>query len=323
MDAPKDRAGRSSQGLTVITSHINADFDAFASMLAAKKLYPDALVVFPGSQEKNLRDFFVKSMAYMYDIVRIRDVNLEDVDRLVLVDTRQASRIGNFAKIIDRSDLEIHIYDHHPRMPDDLDGTVEVVEMTGATITIMTKILREKEIEVTPEEATIMALGLYEDTGSFTFASTTEDDYLAASYLLSKGANLNIVSNMVTREMSPEQVSLLNEMIQGATHHTINGVDVVITSVSSETYVADFALLVHKFRDMEALDVVFALATMENRVYLVGRSRLSEVDVGEIAMAFGGGGHPSAASASLKGQTAIQAKEKLFALLRKYINPRR
>jgi len=323
MDAPKDRAGRSSQGLTVITSHINADFDAFASMLAAKKLYPDALVVFPGSQEKNLRDFFVKSMAYMYDIVRIRDVKLEAVDRLVLVDTRQASRIGNFAKILDRSDLEIHIYDHHPRMPDDLDGTVEVVEMTGATITIMTKILREKEIEVTPEEATIMALGLYEDTGSFTFASTTEEDYLAASYLLSKGANLNVVSNMITREMSPEQVSLLNEMIQGATHHTINGVDVVITSVSSETYVADFALLVHKFRDMEALDIVFALATMENRVYLVGRSRLPEVDVGEIAMAFGGGGHPSAASASLKGQTAIQAKEKLFALLRQYINPRR
>ena len=131
MDAPKDRGGRSSQGLTVITSHLNADFDAFASMLAAKKLYPDALVVFPGSQEKNLRDFFVKSMAYMYDIVRIRDVKLEAVDRLVLVDTRQASRIGNFAKIINRPDLEIHIYDHHPRMPDDLDDRAAYARSAG------------------------------------------------------------------------------------------------------------------------------------------------------------------------------------------------
>lgn len=309
------------QDLTVITSHINADFDAFASMLAAKKLYPDALVVFPGSQERSLRDFFLKSMVYMYNIVRIRDIDLSAVRRLVLVDTRQASRIGKFASIVDRPGLEIHIYDHHPPMPDDLSGMVEVIKITGATITILTKILREKKIAITPEEATIMALGIYEDTGSFTFSSTTEDDYLAAAYLLSEGANLNVVSNMIAREMSPEQVNLLNEMIQGSTHHTINGVDVVITRVSSESYVADFALLVHKLRDMESLDVIFALATMENRVYIVGRSRLPEVDVGKIAMAFGGGGHHSAASATIKGQTAFQVEEKLFGLLRRFVDP--
>ena len=34
--------------LTVITTHTNADFDAMAAMLAAQKLYPNALVVFPG-----------------------------------------------------------------------------------------------------------------------------------------------------------------------------------------------------------------------------------------------------------------------------------
>ena len=49
--------------LAVITAHVNADFDALASMLAAQKLYPDALVVFPGSQEKNLKNFFINSMA--------------------------------------------------------------------------------------------------------------------------------------------------------------------------------------------------------------------------------------------------------------------
>ncbi|NVM56970.1 MAG: CBS domain-containing protein [Desulfobacterales bacterium] len=314
---------RSSQGLTVITTHINADFDAFASMLAAKKLYPDALVVFPGSQERNLRDFFVKSMVYMYNIVKIKDIDLNAVARLVLVDTRQASRIGKFAGIVDRPGLEIHIYDHHPPMPDDLSGTVQVTQITGATVSIMTKILREKQIPITPEEATIMALGLYEDTGSFTFSSTTQDDYLAAAHLLSKGANLNVVSNIIMREMSPEQVSLLNEMIQGASHHTINGVDVVITSISCETYVSDLALLVHKMRDMENLDVIFALASMENRVCMVARSRLPEADVSEIAMVFGGGGHPSAASATIEGQTLIQVEEKLFGLLNQFINPKR
>ena len=307
--------------LTVITSHINADFDAFASMLAAKKLYPDALVVFPGSQERNLRDFFVKSMVYMYDIVKIKDVALERINRLVLVDVRQAGRIGKFSQILDRPGLEIHVYDHHPSMPDDVSGNVEYCEMTGATVTIMIRLLRERNIDITADEATIMALGLYEDTGSFTFSSTTKDDFLAAAYLLSKGANLNLVANMVSREMSPEQVNLLNDMIENVVHHTINGIHVVVTRVSSETYVPDFALLVHKLRDMENLDVIFALGMMENRIYLVARSRLTEVDVGDIAAVFDGGGHASAAAATIKNQTPIQVEEKLLSVLEQRINP--
>lgn len=322
MAAKKNTPRTSSRGLTVITTHINADFDAFASMLAAQKLYPDALVVFPGSQEKNLRDFFVKSMVYLYNIVKIKEIDLKAVSRLILVDTRQASRIGKFAGIVHRPGLEIHIYDHHPPMPDDLSGSVEVTEMAGATVTILTKILRDKKISITPEEATIMALGLYEDTGSFTFTSTTEDDYIAAAYLLSRGANLNVVSDIITREMTPVQVSLLNEMIEGVTHYTVNGVDIAVTSVSRENYIGDFAFLVHKLKDMQNLNVIFALASMENRVYMVARSRLPEVDVGEIAMAFGGGGHPSAASATIRGQTLVQVEERLLGILNQFINPK-
>ena len=323
MTAREKSPQHSSQDLTVITTHVNADFDAFASMLAAQKLYPEALVVFPGSQEKNLRDFFVKSMVYLYNIVRIKDIDLNAIKRLILVDTRQASRIGKFAGIVHRPELEIHIYDHHPAMPDDLSGTIEVVQMTGATISILTKILRDKGIPISPEEATIMALGLYEDTGSFTFISTKEDDYLAAAYLLSKGTNLNVVADIIIREMTPEQVRLLNDMIERVAHHTVNGIDVAFTSVSSETYIGDFAFLVHKLKDMQHLEVIFALASMENRVYIVARSRLPEVDVGEIAMVFGGGGHPSAASATVRGQTLIQVEEKLLGLLNQFIKPKR
>jgi tRNA nucleotidyltransferase (CCA-adding enzyme) len=62
---------------------------------------------------------------------------------------------------------------------------------------------------------------------------------------------------------------------------------------------------------------------MENHVYIVARSRLKEVDAGEVAMAFGGGGHASAASASVKGQTLIQVENHLFDILPKVINPHR
>ncbi len=308
--------------LTVITTHINADFDALASMLAAQKLYPGALVVFPGSQEKNLRNFFIKSMVYLFNMADIKDIDFSSLKRLVLVDTRQASRIGKLSSLLDRPDIDIHIYDHHPPMSNDIKGHYEVHHLTGATVTILTEILIEKGIDISPDEATIMCLGIYEDTGSFTFPSTTERDFTAAAFLLSKGANLNVVSNLTSREISPEQVGLLNDMIQAATRYNINGVEIVITTVSTDNYVSDFAFLVHKMVKMENLDAIFAIARMGDKMYLVARSRIPEVDVGAIVTPLGGGGHTFAAAASIKGKTLAQIEHELEEILYSKIRSR-
>ena len=135
--------------------------------------------------------------------------------------------------------------------------------------------------EISADEATIMCLGIYEDTGSFTFPSTTEQDFKAAAFLLSKGANLNVVSDLIARELSPEQVSLLNDMIQSATRYNVNGIEVVVTSVTTEKYMPDFAFLVQKMVKMENLDALFAIGRMENKIYVVARSRSNDVDVGK------------------------------------------
>ncbi len=309
--------------LEVITTHINADFDGMASMVAAKKLYPDAILVFSGSQERNLRDFFVRSSLYFLDFARVRDINLNDIKRLILVDTRQQSRIGKFGELFPNNDIDVHLYDHHPDSPDDLHGSVEEVRPVGSTTAIMTRIIRERDIPLTPDEATILALGIYEDTGSFTFASTTVEDFEAAGYLLSQGAHLNTVAEMLTRELTVDQVSLLNDLIRNAATLTVNGVDVVIGRASAPHYVGDFAVLAHKFMDMENIHVLFALAQMEERVFVVGRSRLGEVNVGEILAELGGGGHSYAASATIKDTPLVQVEESLRQILQRKISPRR
>jgi tRNA nucleotidyltransferase (CCA-adding enzyme) len=309
--------------LTVITTHINADFDAVASMLAAQKLYPDAVVVFPGSQEKNLRNFFVKSMAYLFNMVDMKNIDFSRIKRLILVDTRQPHRIGKLSALLKRKDLDIHTYDHHPSKTNDVKGSREYVRLTGATVTILTEIIKDRNIDISPDEATIMCLGIYEDTGSFTFPSTTENDFQAAAFLLSKGANLNIVSDLIAREINPEQVGLLNEMIQAATRYNITGIEVVVTSVTTDNYVPDFAFLVHKMVKMENLDAIFAIARMENKVYVVARSRVIEVDTGAILEELGGGGHPYAAAATVKDRTLAQVEHMLVDLLYKKIRSRR
>ena len=305
--------------LTVITTHINADFDALASMLAAQKLYPDSLIVFPGSQERTVRSFFIKSMVYLFNMAEIENIDLSNIKKLILVDTRQPGRIGKFSSIIKNPDIKIDIYDHHPDMQDDIKGHKEYIKSTGATVTILTEILKEKNIDISPDEATVMCLGIYEDTGSFTFSSTLENDFSAAGYLLSKGADLNIISHLISREISPQQVGLLNEMIQTATHYNINSVDVVISIVSTEKYVPDFASLVHKMVKMESLNAFFVIVRMEDRLYIIARSRIPEVDAGAIVASFGGGGHPFAAAATIKGKTLAQVENQLLDVLHKRI----
>ena len=307
----------------VITTHVNADFDALASMLAAQKLYPDARVVFPGSQEKNLKNFFINSMVYLFNMVDVNDIDFAAVKRLILVDTRHPGRIGRLSELLNNPGIEIHIYDHHPASGNDIKGSFEIHGSTGANVTILTEIIREQKIRISPDEATIMCLGIYEDTGSFTFPSTTERDFLAAAYLLSKGANLNIISDLIARELSPQQVVLLNDMIQAVTRHHINGIEIVVTIVTMEKYMPDFAFLVQKMVKMENLDAIFAIARMENKIYVVARSRINEVDVGVILTAMGGGGHAYAAAASIKGKTLAQTETRLMEILYSKINARR
>jgi tRNA nucleotidyltransferase (CCA-adding enzyme) len=308
--------------MEVIITHINADFDALASMLAAHKLYPEAKLVFPGSQEKSLRDFFVRSTFYILEADRVKDIALEEISRLIMVDTRQRSRIGRFAEIVDKPGLEIHIYDHHPASTEDVKGTLEAIEEKGATITIILRILRERGISLTPDEATIMMLGIYEDTGSLTFSSTTAEEFYAAAYLLAQGASLNIISDMITRELTAEQVFLLNDLISSAERYDIRGVEVVVTTGSSDRYIGDVAIVVHKLKEMENLNCVFALISMEDRIYLIARSRVSEVNVAEVALEFGGGGHPTAASATIRDLTMVEAKERLLGVLHEVVRPK-
>jgi len=307
--------------MEVITTHINADFDCLGSMIAAKRLYPDAVMVFPGGQERSLREYFLRSVQYVFGFKRARDIDLDEVTRLILVDVRKASRIGPFGVIAKRPGVDIHIYDHHPPKDHDLKGSLEHIESVGSTVTVFSHLFMEQEVELTSDEATMMMLGLYEDTGSLTFHTTTVKDYQAAAYLLSQGAKLNTVADLIVQEMTPDQVHLLNDLLASKSILNIHGINVAIAHASIDSFVGDIATLAHKLKDMENLDVLFVVVRMESRVFLVARSRLEDVHVGNILHELGGGGHASAASCSVRDLTLLQILEQLPKLLQQHIKP--
>ncbi len=307
--------------MEIITSHTNADFDALASMVAAKKLHPDARLVFPGSQEKSMRDFFLQSALYALKVDRLKNIDVDGITGLIIVDNRNPSRLGKLAGALKRPGVKITIYDHHPPTPGDIKGDLEIVEEIGATTTIMVELLKQKSIPITPLEATIFALGIYEETGSLTFVSTTERDAQAVAYLISQGAQLNIVADFISRELTVEQVAVLNNLIEAAKSYDINGVRVVITTLAVPHYVPDLAVLAHKIRDMESLDVLFLVVQMGDKTHVIARSRVPQVNVGTVTAGLGGGGHPTAASAVVKDMTHVQTTERLIELLKQHIKP--
>jgi tRNA nucleotidyltransferase (CCA-adding enzyme) len=306
---------------TVITAHANADFDALAAMVAAGKLYPGAALIFPGSQEKSLRNFFIQSTTYLFNFKSFKDIDPEAVELLVVVDTRQRSRIPQVRPLLDKPGLRIHLYDHHPDTDDDLEAELSVVRDWGSTTAIIVDEMRGRGVTLSVEEATLLGLGIYEDTGSFGFNSTTPHDFEAAGWLKSQGMDIEVISDLLSHELSAEQVTHLGELLQNAATYDIHGVDVVITELSTDRFVPDFALLVHKLMDMENLKVAFALGRMGDRIHVVARSKHPDVSVGQICTSLGGGGHAAAASATVKDRTLAEVRDDLFALLYSHINP--
>lgn len=304
--------------MEVITTHLLTDFDGLAAMVAAKKLYPGASLVLPGKASRPVEDF----LALHKDALLVEDaksINLSRVRRLILVDTRNLRRIGFLNALVERADVEIHIYDHHPAHEDDVRGTLEVVEPVGATTTLLVERIREAGIELSPFEATVLALGIYEDTGSLLYPSTTYRDAAAVGFLLSCGANLSVVASFLERPLAAEQQELLKELILNAERHLVNGLKVLVTWARSEEFFDGLAILTHKLVEIEQLDVVFTIVEMVDRVYITGRSGLPEVDVRAILQHFGGGGHPAAAAAVVKRVTVEQVKERLLARLRESV----
>lgn len=301
--------------MRIITTHLNADFDCLASMMAAVKLYPGSSAVFPGSQEKNVRDFLAHEDISL-PIVRLKNFDIGSVSEVVMVDASSRGRLGPLAELVDKPGVKFTIYDHHPTASCDISSAETVIRKRGSTSTIMTEILRERGLSVTSGEATLLTLGIYEDTGSLCFPSTTPEDFEAAAWLLRSGSDLNIVTSYTRRELSAEQIDTLNNLLKSLQARVICGRTVAVATAGTERHMGDVASLAHKIMDIENLDSLFILVRMEERIHLVARSRVREISAGAVATMMGGGGHKTAASATIKDMTLTQAAEKVWEALR-------
>jgi len=285
--------------LILITSHIGADFDSLAAMVAASKLYGPSQLSFSGSATRNVREY-LKRYASRWKVLTPKKVCFSDVTLLVCVDVRSLGRIGPFRALVEERSVPVHVYDHHPPSEDPLPTEKEVIASVGAVTTLLVELLRVKNIPISPQEATLFAMGIYEDTGGLTFGGACSRDFEAVKILKEQyGADLTMVPTHVEFLLQgPEQV-LLDLLLESAREFFLRGARIVIAQGESATYIEGLSLFVHRLKDYFDADVALAAVRMDRRVYVVGRSREKVLHMGDFLAPWGGGGHPQAAAATV------------------------
>ncbi len=301
--------------MDLILTHENADFDAVASQLAAHKLMPTALPVLPHRLNRNVRHF----LALYWDelpFVEAKDLPKEPISRAVLVDSQTLPTLRGMSE-----QTAVLVIDHHTPREMLRPGWQVTLDELGATTTLLTERLRAERVPLSPIEATLLLLGIYEDTGSLTYGSTTPRDGYAAAWLLEQGALLDVVREFLNHPLSDEQQTLYQRLEENARSYEIEGYPVVIASTAAPQYAEEIATLAHKLRDLLDPAAIFVLVDLGTHIQMVARSTVEALDVGQVAEHFGGGGHGRAAAALIREMSLAEVERELLAVLPRMVRP--
>ncbi len=299
---------------TIITTHKHTDFDALASVIAATLLYPESVGVIPKELSKNVQRF-LSTHKTAFNLVLPNEVDFDQVEKLVVVDTASWRRLDRMEKLRDREDITIELWDHHDA--GDITASYVVQENIGATVTLLIRELKKREIQLNPLTSTVMLIGLYEDTGHLTYPSTTPEDAYAAGYLLTHQADLNVAGFFLNPPYEERQKEILFEMMKETEKITINAFKIGFNIISLEGKTTTLSSIVSMYRSIINVDALFVIFITNDRATVIARSGVDHIDVGHIMSRIGGGGHLGAGSATLKIEdiSPEEIKEKIISLI--------
>lgn len=292
----------------VILTHENPDGDAIGTSLAlynALKQYgknPDVIIpeypqifeFLPGTSE-------IKKQS-----------NIEKYDLAISVDCATMKMLNGFSEYFENAKMRITI-DHHST--NTMFGDINFVNPDApACSQIMLVILENFHIEITQDIGTCILTGIITDTGGFKYSSVTAETFEFVAWLLNKGVNVSKIYKQVLQtktkanfELTRIALDRLEFLEDGKLAYTY------ITQEDEEKVNAqsgDHEGIVEIARDIEGVEVsVFVRQT--DKGFKISMRSNDYVNVSDVCLLFGGGGHPKAAGATIQG-TLEQVKEKII-----------
>ena len=305
--------------IKLITSHENLDFDGLSSMVACKALYPEGVLMYSGKLDKEIKSF-INLYKYSLQIYNYGEINVEEVDSLIIVDTNSRNRLGPLKNLLNKN-IKVTVYDHHKPNQESIDASQMVIKYYGSCTTILLKKIIKQNIEITPFQATLFLLGIYADTNCLTFKNTTYHDAEVVAYLFKKQANLDIVNEYLYEFTNEAQDKLLMTLLTNLERVEVKKYQVYFATSEHEEYINGLSNIASKITHIKNTDALFIISKMEDKTYIVGRSLEDDINVAEILEYFDGGGHRRAGSASVKNMQSGEIKDTILNLLKEKITP--
>ncbi len=300
--------------MDLILCHQTADFDALGAAVGLTKLHPGAKIVLTGGAHPSVKDFLALHRDEL-SLIERRSVNPKKIRSLIVVDTQNRDRLGQASPWLDLPHLHsLTIYDHHQEVECDIPATTVHLDTVGATTTIIVELLQQEQIELNPVEATVMGLGVHVDTGSLTFEQTTPRDARAIAWLMEQGANIRTISEYVEPSLSPQLQQLLQQALSNLKQEPVSGYTIASVLLQTERFVPGLSNLTERVIDLVETDALLLAhyyildsrrgedtsGEAEGRITVIGRSRLDSLNLRELFTPWGGGGHNSAASLTMR-----------------------
>ncbi len=223
------------------------------------------------------------------------DLHRQYIELVYAVDTQTFNSVRGLRPDTPIIYIDHHALDHELAPHESYEGDV-----VGANVTLLIERIQQEGIKITPQEATCLILGIYEDTGSLTYGSTTVRDMRAATWLFERGADLDKVRKFLSHPLTEDLYPIYDEMLKTTRIEDIAGHPILIATAQTGQQAPHLAALTQKLRDLYDPSALILLIQMGDNVQFIGRSGVPAIDIGELARYLGGGGHPRASAAMIR-----------------------
>lgn len=294
----------------VVLTHESPDGDAISSSLsvmhAIAQLGKEVDVVIPE---------FSKDFKFLPGSEKIlQKGKIENYDLAIAVDNAEPKRLVGAKECFETAKKTIQI-DHHSVNGMYADFNY-VNPASPSCCQVLISMFEYYGVEITKDLATCILTGIITDTGGFQWGGVSPESFEFAAELIRKGAKLKEICKITLRQKTKAHIEL-QKLVYNRMEYFEDG-KIALAYLTLDDYenisaeMGDDEGLVEMLRDIEGVEVAVILKEKEGANGFKGSLRSHEnVNVSDVALLLGGGGHRGAAGCFISG-TLEQAKQKII-----------
>lgn len=295
---------------TLILTHASPDPDTIGSAFGLKKI----LTALGSEVRVVCADRVAHRMDFLIDAPEelTYEGDGSDYERIVAVDVASPSQLGELSRLADRTDLLI---DHHANNSHFADVYREYIAAAAEIVfDLSEELIRRGCIKELPRSFyECIYAGIASDTGSFRYSNVTSDTHARAAKLLTHGIDFAEISRLLFDSHTPKELIAQKVVLAHMKYFADGQICAVLftNQMKRENGLEDVDLenIIATVREIEGVKIGLTVkqSTADERKFRVSSRANCDFNVAEVCAAFGGGGHPRAAGASLIADTPEDA----------------